>query len=501
MLRTRLLVITAGLAAAALAVAGGATYVGLRAFLLDQVDDELSETVRPVLVLLYTPDPLGPGHDSPIGIPAGTVIEVRDPAGETVIGRPIVAWVEGSPTPDLPDLPADLGLDEQSTRWLTVDGYRVLALADPEHNASLVLAMPLDDVEQTLKRLLAVELAVSGLALLGIVILGSGAVRVGLAPLRRIQRTAEAIAAGDLSRRVEEPDAHTEVGQLAGAFDVMVARLEAALAERAASEDRLRRFVSDASHELRTPLTSIRGYAELFRRGAANDPEGLTLAMRRIEEEALRMGGLVDDLLLLARLDEGRPLERTPVDLAALAADAVADFGVAAPEHPVTLDVDGPVVVLGDEPRLRQVLVNLLANVREHTPAGTEASVRVSIVDGRATLVVADRGPGFSPEEAARVFQRFHRVDASRARTSGGSGLGLSIVDAIVRSHGGAVSVDAAPGRGAAFAVVLPIAPAVPDALPVAPVADAAWLPPSATAPDAVRTLDGSPNTSHPVAP
>jgi two-component system, OmpR family, sensor kinase len=491
---------------AALAVAGGATYIGLRTFLLDQVDDDLRETVRPVLTYLYARDPFGPGRDSPGGIPVGTVIEVRDPAGETVIEPARIAQLEGSPTPDPPELPADLGLDETSTRWLTVGGYRVLALADPEHDASLVIAMPLDDVEKTLHRLLAVELAVSGLALLGIVILGSGAVRVGLAPLRRIQRTAEAIAAGDLSRRVQEPDAHTEVGQLAGAFDVMVARIEAALAERAASEDRLRRFVSDASHELRTPLTSIRGYAELFRRGAANDPEGLTLAMRRIEEEALRMGGLVDDLLLLARLDEGRPLERGPVDLGRLAADAVADFGVAAPEHPVLLDVDGPVVVLGDEPRLRQVLVNLLANVREHTPAGTEASVRVSVVDGRATLVVADRGPGFSPEEAARVFQRFHRVDASRARTSGGSGLGLSIVDAIVRAHGGAVSVDAAPGRGAAFAVVLPVAPEAPDAPGSAVPYAASAGPHAASAPRSAGGADrpvalAPPVTSHTVAP
>jgi two-component system, OmpR family, sensor kinase len=491
MLRTRLLVITAGLAMAALAVAGGATYIGLRSFLLDQVDDDLRATVAPVREWLYRPYQLFPGDDQPIGIPVGTVIEARDPSGQTVLegGGPYVAQYPGSPESDAPDLPGDLDLEDVSHRWLTVDGYRVLAVADPEHDASLVIAMPLDDVEKTLKRLLAVELAVSGLALLGIVILGSGAVRVGLAPLRRIQRTAEAIAAGDLSRRVEEPDAHTEVGQLAGAFDVMVARLEAALAERAASEDRLRRFVSDASHELRTPLTSIRGYAELFRRGAANDPEGLALAMRRIEEEALRMGGLVDDLLLLARLDEGRPLERTPVDLAALAADAVADFGVAAPEHPVTLDVDGPVVVLGDEPRLRQVLVNLLANVREHTPPGTAATVRAAVVDGRATLVVADRGPGFSPEEAARVFTRFHRVDASRARTSGGSGLGLSIVDAIVRAHGGAVSVDAAPGRGAAFAVVLPIAPD-------APAPDAAWAPPAVAAPPPAATAV----TTHPVA-
>src|SRR5207244_4041144 len=229
-----------------------------------------------------------------------------------------------------------------------------------------------------------------------------------------------------------------------------------AFAARTASEQRLRRFVADASHELRTPLTSIRGYAELFRRGAAEHPDDLETAMRRIEDESARMSVLVDDLLLLARLDQGRPLEQEEVDLVALASDAVDDARAVSPDRPITFQTNGPVTVTGDEARLRQVTANLLANARVHTPEGTRVHVRVESTQEGARLEVADEGPGLDADEAAHAFERFYRADPARARAGGGSGLGLSIVAAIAAAHGGRATLDTGPGRGAIFRVELP---------------------------------------------
>jgi two-component system OmpR family sensor kinase len=248
------------------------------------------------------------------------------------------------------------------------------------------------------------------------------------------------------------------VGRLARTLNAMLDRLQAAFEERRASEARLRRFVADASHELQTPLTSVRGYAELFRRGAARDPDDLDMAMARIEAEATRMGVLVDDLLTLARLDQGRELRREPVDLVPLARDLVHDARVVDPGRPIDLEADGSVVVAGDDPALRQVLGNLIANARVHTPPGTPVTVRVRARDAMAVVEVADRGPGLAPEHAERVFERFFRADPSRARASGGTGLGLSIVAAVAEAHGGSAEVDSAPGRGATFRIVLPLA-------------------------------------------
>jgi two-component system OmpR family sensor kinase len=236
----------------------------------------------------------------------------------------------------------------------------------------------------------------------------------------------------------------------------MMQQIETAFAARAASEARLRRFVGDASHELRTPLTSIRGYAELFRRGAADRPEDLAKAMRRIEEEADRMGSLVDDMLLLARLDQGRPLERQPVDLTHLARDAVDDARAVAPDRPIDFSPNGAVFVPGDELRLRQVLGNLLQNANRHTPPDTPVHVRVVNGDDEAVIEVADEGPGMSTDDANRVFERFWRSDPSRTRSSGGAGLGLAIVSAIASAHGGRAEVQSAPGQGSVFRVHLP---------------------------------------------
>jgi two-component system OmpR family sensor kinase len=282
-------------------------------------------------------------------------------------------------------------------------------------------------------------------------------VRVGLRPLDQKATTAGANASGDLSQRVEHADDRTEVGRLGAALNTMLGHIEQAFAARTASEQRLRRFVADASHELRTPLTSIRGYAELFRRGAAERPDDLATAMRRIEDESARMSVLVDDLLLLARLDQGRPLEREEVDLVALASDAVDDARAVSPDRPITFETNGPVTVTGDEARLRQVTANLLTNARAHTPEGTRVHVRVRSTPEGAEIEVADDGPGLAPDEAARVFERFYRADPARTRSRGGSsGLGLSIVAAIASAHGGRATLDTAPGQGATFRVALP---------------------------------------------
>jgi two-component system OmpR family sensor kinase len=287
--------------------------------------------------------------------------------------------------------------------------------------------------------------------------LGYLVVRTSLRPLVDVEEAAAAVAAGDLDRRVPERDPRTEVGSLGASFNRMVAQVQAAFATRAESEARLRRVVADAGHELRTPLTSIRGFAELHRQGAVTEPAEVSRLLRRIEDEAVRMGLLVDDLQTLARLDQSRPLDLTDVDLAVLAADAVHDARAVQPDRPVELHVAGPVVVRGDDARLRQVLSNLLTNAQRHTPPATPVQVRVARCGGSAVVEVADDGPGMPPDVAARVFERFFRADASRTRASGGTGLGLSIVASLVEAHGGRVELETTPGAGATFRVLLPL--------------------------------------------
>jgi two-component system, OmpR family, sensor kinase len=355
------------------------------------------------------------------------------------------------------------GLREEA-RAVTVEAegqahfrYRALATPLAAGQGTLVVAIPLFEVDRTLKRLIVGEVVVS-LVVLGLVAgLALWLVRVGLRPLTGIGETAGAIAAGDLSRRVEPANDRTEVGRLGLALNAMLAQIEAAFEERRASEERLRRFVADASHELRTPLTSIRGYAELFQRGAKSRPKDLAKTMERIEAESARMGILVDDLLLLARLDQGRPLQREEVDLSRVVTDAVESARTIEPDRPIDLDADGLVIVMGDEARLRQVLDNLLDNVRVHTPARTPVRVSVGPAGEDVVLSVTDEGPGLAPEVAGRVFERFYRGDPARSRETGGAGLGLSIVAAIVDAHGGSVSADPGPdGSGARFEVRLP---------------------------------------------
>jgi two-component system, OmpR family, sensor kinase len=329
---------------------------------------------------------------------------------------------------------------------------------DPGDGVVTVAAIPLNAIDDTLQRLLVVEALVIAAVLIVLGLVSWIVVRVGLLPLDRMGHTAGAIAGGDLSHRVESTDPRTEVGRLGISLNAMLDRLEQAFGEREASEDRLRRFIADASHELRTPLASIRGYAELFRMGAARSPEDVDKAMRRIEDEAARMGVLVEDLLTLARLDEVPDVPHAELDLATIVRDAVDDGRAVAPDREISLAVDDPALVVGDRDQLRQVPGNLLRNAFVHTPEGTPIEVSLRRGDGEVRLEVRDHGPGLPTSDADALFERFWRSEGGRERGRGGAGLGLAIVAAIVDAHDGDVRAGNAPGGGATFVVTLPAA-------------------------------------------
>lgn len=467
-LRLKLLIAVVLVAVAGLVVTDVVTYTSLRSFLMDRVDQQLAAARPPVL------HDIAEGHTPPFDVrgavsmvPPGTVGELRDADGNRVGRR--LTYNYGGPLMPGPALPRTLPQPGVSTGYSVFTtgsirrSFRYRVLVQPVQNnqgdrGTLILAVPLTELDQTLGRLRVIEGIVSGLVLLGLGLVSYWLVRRGLRPLEEIGVTAGAIAAGDLTRRVEPSDDRTEIGRLGLALNEMLAQIESAFEERRASEARLRRFVADASHELRTPLTSIRGYAELFRRGADSRPQDLAKSMERIEAEASRMGVLVDDLLLLARLDQGRPLEREEVDVSQVAADAAESARAIEPKRPITLALDGPALVVGDAGRLRQVVDNLLDNSRVHTPSGTPVRVTVTRDDDEVVLSVADDGPGLPPDVVSRVFERFYRGDPARSRGTGGVGLGLSIVSAIVEAHGGTVEASS-NGAGAAFQVRLPARP------------------------------------------
>jgi two-component system OmpR family sensor kinase len=501
-LRSRLLVLLLALVVVGLVVADVATYTALKRFLVQRIDQQLEGTWRPVELAVQAPTRFPNAADGPGGR-AGVDVQLRNPAG-VVIGTyrsrrstetsepqipkqlprvgtdPPLRFIPGGlPAAAAPAAGADGGSIPasipDSSAAQTVHGNATLRTVGSvgggppwrlrismlPNGDTLVIALPMRDVADTLHDLRWIELAVTGAVLVAAAAVGFLVVRLGLRPLDDIEETAEHIAGGDLTRRVPEAGSRTEVGRLAVALNAMLSQIERAFAERQESEDRLRQFVADASHELRTPLTSIRGYAELFRRGADHRPEDLAKTMRRIEDEAIRMGVLVDDLLLLARLDNDRPLDEAPLDLSEVVHQAVDAARVIDEQHPLTLDVAGPVWVLGDRLRLRQVVDNLLANVRTHTGPGTRATIRVMSGDGEAVVQVDDEGPGLSPAEAARVFERFYRADPSRRRDRGGSGLGLSIVEAIVAAHGGKATLTSAPRQGSSFRITVPLQPGI----------------------------------------
>jgi two-component system OmpR family sensor kinase len=459
----RLTVGVVGLVAIVLVVSGAATYLLLQSFLLSRVDTQLLNGHLAVLDVLGG---RGPGGDNG-QFPIGTIIEVFKPDG-TEVGAPLRYDFPNTTSRALPQTPHPLPSGtEAHPALVTLDGtggvshYR--AAIWPEDSlggAYILVAIPMDDVQATLSQLLLLEGIVGAVVLVATALLAILIVRVGLRPLDRMRSVAQDIAAGDLTRRVEPSNSDTEIGRLGLALNGMLAQIESAFAERTASEGRLRRFIADASHELRTPLTSVRGYAEMLRRGAEKSPEDSAIARRRIEEESVRMSEIVDDMLVLARLGQGRPIEKKPVDLQAIARDAVADASVVSPQRDISLDAPNPVLVSGDDARLRQAIGNLVRNAVVHTSVDTPIHVRVGAVNGTAHVTVEDHGRGLLPDERTRVFEPFYRADPSRSRDSGGAGLGLSIVAAVAGAHGGAVKVSDTPGGGATFDLELPTRPA-----------------------------------------
>ena len=472
-LRARLVGILVALLVIALTATGWATQFVLRDFLIGQKDDQLANAAAS----LGQRRPLMDGDGSS---PTDYYLLATFDSGEQPKAQP-PPGLEPADVPVLPQLtqaqaqahgpePFTATSADSTLQWRAVV---VPVLFRPDGTGSVVIALPLDGVNQAVNRI-RLLVVVFGLLVTGAcALLGWVAIRRAFAPLTGVERTAAAIAAGDLSRRVPAYPPTTEVGRLTSALNGMLAQIETAFRARQASESRTRRFAADASHELRTPLAAIRGYAELYRQGAVRDEDDVARTMSRIEDEARRMGVLVEDLLLLARLDEQRPARTDPVDLAVLAGDAVHDARGLAPDRTVRLVGVGPgrgpepSGVTGDENRLRQVVANLLANAVRHTPSGTPIEVAVGREGPLAVLEVRDHGPGIPPDHAEKVFERFYRVDSSRARgQGGGSGLGLSIVAAVASSHGGRVGVARTPGGGATFRLELPAAPDEPDDVP-----------------------------------
>jgi two-component system, OmpR family, sensor kinase len=460
-LRARVLIGTA-LVAVVLAVAATVITRSTHSHLLDQVDAQLASASSPGRALGFG-GPGGPRHPPP-GAPqrlstlyAGVVTG----AGEIETVFEPNLYEDRAPLPSI-DVerarraartgdPFTVGSDQDGLR------YRVRAGIEPRSRQLYVLALPLDDVDNAIDRLVTVEVAATALILAVLALVAWWVVHLGVRPIKQMTHTASAIAAGELSHRVPEVAPSTEAGQLGIALNRMLGRIEDAFDERARSQERLRQFVADASHELRTPVTTIRGYAELYRAGGLVGDGDLDEAMRRTEQEAVRMGNLVDDMLQLARLDQGRPLVREPVDIAALARDATRDASAVDPDRAVTSYANGPLVVVGDSDRLRQVVANLVANALVHTDAGTPIEVRATRAGDSAVLEVVDHGAGMPPEVAARAFERFYRADPARTRHRGGSGLGLAIVRATVDAHGGDVTLESQPGLGTTVRVSLPL--------------------------------------------
>ena len=460
-LRVRLVALLVLLLLVALTLTSIATSAVMRRQLMDSTDRDLNAAAVPTasqaLTHLFN-------HRAE-GIPTNYAVKFMPTDGSS----PFAINPTGERLhPDIPTLALNdprvvngtlftVGSTDGEMRWRVVPGQLL------DGSATFAVAVPLRGVDTTVQRMLGFSTLIGLAVIATCALLGWFGVRRAFRPLTQIEDTAAVIAAGDLTRRIPEPTSKDEVASLARSLNSMLAQIEQSFAVREASEERMRQFVADASHELRTPLAAVRGYAELFRQGAVSKPDDVAGAMRRIEDEAIRMGGLVEDLLLLTRLDSQRPLEKGPVDLTVLAADAVQDArALDSTRHVRLLGLDGdltPTTIEGDEAKLRQVVTNLVGNAVNHTPPGTDIEIAVGRSAGRAKLEVRDHGSGVDPVKARKVFERFYRTDASRVRgKGGGNGLGLAIVAAIVGAHGGRVGVTATPGGGATFIVDLPTA-------------------------------------------
>ena len=502
-LRVKLVAAVLALVSAALLLIAVASTVALRLYLVERLDDELVSYAATAEAAANS------RRGGTTYLPHEYVIAFTDVNGQRVNIADVFINV---PAADLPPMVA--GPDQVKQRLAGSQPFTVNSLNGRHHWRMIVVPLRdgatylqvgrmMTDLEESVKRLILVDLLVGGGALIALAAVGAGMVRTSLRPLVQIEQTAAAIAAGDLTQRVPDPEPghpepRSELGRLSRALNAMLAQIEMAFTARAQSETaaraaessardaaaaaqesearavrsetRMRQFVADASHELRTPLTTIRGFAELYRQGAAASPEDAARLVRRIEDEARRMGLLVEDLLLLARLDRERPLVLAPVELPVLAVDAVQAARVAAPDRTIELEVRDSaeeLVAYGDDARLRQVVGNLMTNAVTHTPPEASITLRLSAEPGNmAVLEVADTGPGLTAEQQERVFERFYRADAARTRradTVTGTGLGLAIVAAIVAAHHGRVEVQSTPGEGTVFRVRLPLVPAGPD--------------------------------------
>jgi two-component system OmpR family sensor kinase len=475
-LRTRLVAILLAALIAALALTGYAVQAVLRGYLVEQIDDQLTgyyhlaaEQPRSFNGLIRAGSAGPTTFATYVYFPSHPELTTASPPRPDV-EPPAFQAITFEQGAQMKGQPFTVSSADGGYDWRAVAIPATYPNPNgPPYTGTLTLALPLQGVDLAVGQLRVLTLSIGGIVIVVCALLGWLAIRRSFAPLVEVEETAAAIAAGDLSRRIPARAASTEVGRLTASLNGMLTQIESAFRARAASEARTRRFAADASHELRTPLAAIRGFAELYRQGAV-PPEDVGRTMRRIEDEASRMGTLVEDLLLLARLDERRPARAEPVDLAVLAGDAVHDArGLDAQRQVRLVGLDGtagpvPAVVIGDEGGLRQVVTNLVGNAVRHTPAGTPIDVAVGVANhgqegSRAVLEVRDHGPGLPPDEADRVFERFYRVDSSRRRdTGGGSGLGLSIVAAVTAAHGGTVAVLPTPGGGATFRVMLPAA-------------------------------------------
>jgi two-component system OmpR family sensor kinase len=476
-IKTRLTVAVALVLLAVLSVLSVVVLRSTRSTLVDQVDYQVMTSASRAKGDGPPPGSNGPDHKpnqydnaAPSSTPnASADWEARTVAyfvysstGEELENHPCGFADDPKPPPQLPDIPgAEVNaMVDHIVTTPAVDGsldYRTLV----QRNSSgeyLVTAAPLTQADAAVSRLIKI-LIIAGAGALAVAILASWwIIWRDFRPVDQMVDTAAAIGAGDLSRRVPSASPRTELGRLGRALNDMLTQIEEAVRARSASEERLRRFIADAAHELRTPLTSLRGYAELYRQGAIPDEKGVANAMGRIESEGARMARLVDDMLLLARLDQQRGLETKTVDVVDIVREAVADFQAVDPERPLTVDLMESAVVSGDRVRLRQIIDNLLTNVRIHTPPGTPVHVSVARTDNNIDISVADQGPGIDPADREHIFERFWRSDAGRSRSRGGTGLGLAIVASLVHAHGGVITVASTPGHGTTFTVLLPLA-------------------------------------------
>ena len=473
-LRNRLILATLGLAAIAIGASDFAASNSLRTFLINQADSQLNEVVQTSMLRLDragidSANQDGDGDENgfrplrPLGaVPTTTAVTLLDISGNVIgrIGGEFANSIDLNEfkklTPEkvdsLNELPFTISGDDGET------DIRAIARSLPSGEGTVVISVALDSVDKTVAGLRGIFILISFIVLISIAIVARSLIKLTLKPLNQIEKTAAAIAEGDLSARLPEVNSRTEVGRLTGSLNTMLSRIEESFTIRTESENKLRRFVADASHELRTPLTAIRGFAELHRQGAVVGEEKTKELVSRIEKESIRMSSLVEDLLLLARLDQSRELTFDPVDINHLVKEAVASAQAAGPGYEITVSsTNDEVFVLGDSMRIHQAIANLLANARTHTPVGTKIAVNISQGDLETKISISDNGPGLSEEDQKRVFERFFRADPSRVRVGGeGSGLGLAIVDAVMKAHGGRVEVNSKIGAGATFTIVFP---------------------------------------------